>query len=249
MARLYLLLVVGAGVFSFLAFQKGGYLPGVVLALVAVLPIVLFIDSVRRRKANGGVPAPRSSNAKKAIGAVSVVLVLGVAYSAYWMFWVPKASTKPLTNTYQLRDVCNSMPTFYPDAASFSGAAPHPVIVFAKGDDVGLNEVRVDYSSPAAWRPSDEKLVQLVACLDDVSSGPKITDCKFSDGSLPMYQGIYKGNLFEAHTGKKVASISANGTTAPTCPGAALTRGDNPRLHSVPDLAGLRAALGDHVER
>ncbi|KXP01588.1 hypothetical protein [Tsukamurella pseudospumae] len=249
MFRLLFLVVLGAGVFSFLAFQKGGYVPGVILAVVAVAPLVWLIASARRRKANGGSPAPYSPTAKRAIGAAALVLVLGVAYSAYWMFWVPKAATKELTATYQLRDLCDSTPTFYRDAAPFDGAAPHPVVVFAKGDDVGLDEVRVDYSAPAQWQPRDAKTVQLVACLDEVESGPKLADCSFSDGSLPLYQGRFTGTLYEAATGKKVASISANGAGTPKCPGAALTQSDNPRLHSVPDLAGLRAAIGDRVER
>ncbi|GAA1089402.1 hypothetical protein [Tsukamurella spumae] len=249
MFRLLFLVVLGAGVFSFLAFQKGGYVPGVILAIVALAPLAWLIVSGRRRKANGGSPAPYSPTQKRALVATALVLALGVAYSAYWMFWVPKAATKELTATYQLRDLCDTTPTFYRDAAPFDGAAPHPVVVFAKADDVGLDEVRVDYSAPVQWQPREAKTVQLVACLDKVESGPKLTDCTFSDGSLPLYQGRFTGTLYEAATGKKVASISADGTSTPKCPGAALTKSEHPRLHSVPDLAGLRASIGDRVER
>jgi len=249
MGRVLVFVVVGAGVFSFLAFQKGGVLPGLILAVVALAPIVYLIIAGQRRRANGGTPAPWSPNAKKAIAAISVVLAVGVAYSGYWMFWMPKATDEPLAYTTDLRDLCDQSPTYYPDAAAFTGSAPHAVVVFAKGDDVLLDEVKLGDAAPEAWRPSDVKSVQLVACLDDVQSGPRITSCTFSDGSVPLYQGRYKGGLFEARTGKKVATISVDGVSTPTCPRFAVTRGDDPRLHSVPDLAGLRAAIGDRVER
>ncbi len=250
MGRLLVLVVVGAGVFSFLAFQKGGVLPGILLALVAIAPIAYLIAAGQRRRANGGAPVPWSANAKKVIAGVTVVLLLGLAYSAYWTFRVPKAATKALDYNRQLDDLCNTPPTFYKDAAAYTGSGPHPVMVFAKADDVGLDAVDLDDAAPAQWRPQlDGTTVQLVACLDSVDSGPKITDCRFSDGSVPLYQGRYKGTLFEARTGKKVASIAVDGVTTPTCPGAAVTKGDAPRLHSVPDLAALRAAFGDRVDR
>ena len=148
-----------------------------------------------------------------------------------------------------MRDLCNSQQKFYPDAAAFTGPAPHPIMVFAATDSVGLDEVRVEYSAPEQWRPTNAADVQLVACLDDVDDGPFITDCKFTDGTLPLYQGRYHGAVFEAHTGKKVGPVSVDGVNAPKCPGSALTRGDNPKIYSEPDLAALRSALGDKVDR
>lgn len=246
MVRVVVLLVLGAGAFSIFVFKQGGYLQGTVLALFAVLLLVLSGWSIRRRRANAG---PLSPTAKRVIAVLSIAMLAGVAYSMYWVFRVPRASTKPIEHVYSLRTLCNTPARFYPDGAAYTGAAPHPIMVFAAQDSVGLDEVHVDYPAPPQWSPQDATKVQLVACLKDVESGPFITDCKFTSATVPLYQGHYRGPVFEVRTGKKVGSVAVDGITGPKCPSAVLTKGDKPRIFSMPDLPRLVSALGDKVDR
>lgn len=175
-----------------------------------------------------------------------VVLVVGVGYSAYWMLREPKASKKPLTYTHSLSKLCDTPPTYFPDAAAFGGGKPHPVAIFAKTDDLGFDLVRDESSSAPSLEGRE---VQLVVCLDEVESGPFIVKCTFSDGSVPMYQGRFKGTVREARTGRKVGSVAVDGvTTASACPRVATTKGDEPRLHSAPTVEVVRAAMGSILD-
>ena len=42
MIRFAILITIVASIFSFLAFQQGGVLPGIILAIVAIVPIATF---------------------------------------------------------------------------------------------------------------------------------------------------------------------------------------------------------------
>ncbi|WP_043651271.1 hypothetical protein [Nocardia thailandica] len=247
MVRLFLLLAVFSGVLSVLAFQQGGPLPGVIFALVAASPVIALVVSLVRTRRNGGERRPFGRGARIAVAVVSVAGLVGAGYSAYWMFLVPKASDAELTSASALEKVCHTPRKYFPDAAAFTGAGPHPIAIFLANESDGLDHDSLDYSAPAAWNPKDPRTVQLVACFDDVDSGPFLADCTFTSGSLPQYQGRYRGTVYEAHTGKEVGSVAVSGKNSSDCPFSALTKGDNPRLHTEPDLAEYQRALGTYV--
>ncbi|GAB09057.1 hypothetical protein GOARA_027_00200 [Gordonia araii NBRC 100433] len=247
MLRLAILFTIASAAFSFMSFNRGGVIPGVVFAICAILPLAVVIVSTIRSKRSGGQPAPISPLGKGIMGAVSIVLVAALAYSVYWTFW----STKPaddLDNSYDLARVCDK--TYFPQSAAYTGAGPHPIMVFTRsGTTSGLKQVDTPYDSPPEWRFQDEKQYQLVACLDDVSSGDKVGECEFDKGTVPVYQGKYKGRVIEPRTGKKVADVEVDGNRTKDCPTITMVYGDakDSRIHTQPDFADLKRVLGTYV--
>ncbi len=251
MVRLTVLFTLAAGVFSFLSFQRGGVLPGVILALCAIAPITYVIASTARAKRNGGVAVPLSPLNRRVVTATAVVLVAGLAYSVYWMFWTAKPSTKELKSSHDLSEVCGRAPTYFPSAAVFTGSAPHPIAVFARSDTgTSLRQVHPTYDAPAGFNTDDVKATQLVACFDDVETGPKVGECHFDRGTVPVYQGRYRGKVVEAHTGKKVGDIAIDGASVKDCPIITLVKGDaeDNKLFTAPEFAEVQRVLGPFVD-
>ncbi|GED98671.1 hypothetical protein [Gordonia crocea] len=244
MIRLALLVTVACGVLSLLAFKNGGVFPGIVFAVCALAPIAGWIAfALRGRNAS----QPLNGAAKGILSAVSVVLVAALAYSVYWTFWSTKPA-KELKYTGDLSKVCDK--TYFPQAAEHTGSGPHPIIIFTRsGTGSSLQQVSAPYTAPEAWRTRDEHQVQLVACLDDVSSGEKVDECEFDKGNVPVYQGRYKGRVVEARTGKKVADVQVDGNRTKDCPMITMIQGDvkDNRLHTKPDFDELQRVLGAYV--
>ncbi|MFT4201048.1 hypothetical protein [Gordonia sp. (in: high G+C Gram-positive bacteria)] len=253
MIRAALGVLVAAGIFSFLAFKDGGWLPGIILALIAVLPLGLVIASNARRRANGGQPAPWDGTAKKVITAVSVLLVAGLAYSLFWMFKMPKADND-LRFDSNLSRACSTPPKYFPQAAEHTGAGPHKVAVFYnRGDAVSLQQVRFPYDASEAWQTREAKDVQLVACFTHFDKGEKVGECRFDKGTSQLYTGRYKGSIVEARTHKKVGDIEVAGSPSADsdrdCPTLIYIKGkaEKQKFHTQPDPAAVQEALSKYV--
>lgn len=248
MIRPFILLTVVAGIFSFLCFKQGGVLPGVILAIVAVVPIGLMIASISRRKRNGGQPVPWSPVARKAMAAVGVLLLVGVAYSAYWLFVTPKAE-KNLKYDSDLRKACATPRKFFPSAAEFTSGGQNKVAVFY---DQGAESSPTQLRNPDAGNP-DAKDYSVVVCLTDFQKGAKVGECKFDKGTTPVFTGTFKGHVFEARTGKKLGDISvpANPTADESrdCPTLIYIKGkpEDKQIHTKPDTDALQKALSQYA--
>ena len=253
MIRFAILITIVAGVFSFLAFQQGGALPGVILAIAALVPLVVFIVSMARSRHVGGQPTPWNSAAKATLSVVSVLLLAGVAYSAYWFVFTPKAQ-KDLKHTSAFETACTKPPKYFPSAAKHEGSGPHPIAVFYdRGGSSSLNQFRFDYKSSAEWTTTNAEQVQLVACFSDFDRATQVGECKFTNGTAPLFTGTYKGSVFEAHTRKKVGEVevAANPTASERrdCPTMIYIKGEvnDQEFHTQPDPTELQRVLGPFV--
>ncbi|MFT3900934.1 MAG: hypothetical protein QM728_11920 [Gordonia sp. (in: high G+C Gram-positive bacteria)] len=251
MLRFAIILALASGVFSFLSFKRGGVIPGLVFALVAIALIAWLVMSARAGRS--GQPLQLSSTAQTAVRAGAALLAVGLVYSLYWTFFAAKASTEDLKYSADLSKVCGRAPTYFRDAAPYTGDGPHPTAVFARSgtDASGLRQVRITGNTPPGYDTQNAKAVQLVACFNDVSSGDKVDDCEFNKGTMPVYQGRYKGKLVEARTGKKVADISVDGSREKNCPFITMVRGkaEDNRLHTEPDSASIQSVLNPYVNK
>lgn len=167
----------------------------------------------------------------------------------------PRAATDPVRTTGDLELVCDNW--YYPDAPKHRGPAPHPVLISVRDRlDVAYRSARTlnqtAYAGSAvkrrAWAPKPGQ-AQLVACLDLVSAGPKLRDCKVDDPepqTLPLKQGRYRLTVYEVATRKKVAESQLTGKDR-SCPWVAMT-GPDRALYSAVDDEQLYRALRKRVE-
>ncbi|GAD83750.1 hypothetical protein FEK33_05165 [Nocardia asteroides NBRC 15531] len=251
MLQVVLILMGLAGLFSWMAFTSGSAVVGVIFALLALAPIIaIVVVTVRKRT---GATGPLFGRQSRAVGVIALVVVLGaVGYAVYWTFWTPKAYEGTLAEVRDMESACHDMGgKFFPGSAEFTGPAPHPVVAFVQ-DQVGVSQAELGGSqTPREWggsglKPAD---VQLIACLDEPDDGPFLTDCKFTSSSLPLYQGRYEVTIREARTGREVATVRMSGKSTPDCPYSVLTKGEDPKIHTEPDLAEYQRVLGGFVTK
>ncbi|MFE3544020.1 hypothetical protein ACFXK0_13745 [Nocardia sp. NPDC059177] len=248
--QVVLLLMALSGIFSWMAFDNGSVLVGSIFALLIIAPFLAIVVAMVRKRS--GRTGPMFGKYSKAVGAISVIVVLGaVGYAVYWSFWTPKEHKGPVADISAMEDACHDMGgKFYPTAAEFGGPAPHPVIAFVE-DSVGYSDAEIGgYDGPREWggRDLEPADVQLIACLEEPDDGDFLTDCQFTSSSLPLYQGRYEVTLREAATGRAVVTTEILGKASPDCPSSVLTKGDNPKIHTEPDLAEYQRVLGEYVE-
>lgn len=253
MIRFAILITIVASIFSFLAFQQGGVLPGIILAIVAIVPIATFSTAAVRAR-HTGRQAPWSSAAKSVIAVASVLLLAGVSYSAYWLFAAPKAE-KNLTYTSAFNKACTTPPKYFPSAAKHEGPGPHPIAVFYdRGGSSSLDQLQFDYRSSDAWTARTATQVQLVACLSDFDRGAQVGQCTFTKGTAPLYTGTYKGSVFAAHTHTKVGDVQVPGSPAANesrdCPSLIYIKGEvkDQQFHTQPDPTVVQRILGQYVK-
>lgn len=80
--------------------------------------------------------------------------------------------------------------------------------------------------------------------------GPKVGECQFDRGAVPVYQGRYRGKVVESHTGKKVGDVAIDGASAKDCPIITLVKGDaeDNKLYTAPKFAEVQRILGAFVD-
>jgi hypothetical protein len=260
MARLFVVLMALAVVFSVLAFQNGNVPIGILFALVAAAPLMFLISVAVRAKrgvpvrtAPAGEPAPNLASAKNrklAVRLIAVAVVAAVGYGGYWVLFAPKASNAAVSQVSDLEDGCAGVRKYFPDNDAYTGSGPHPVGVFVTSDSDSLDIASMGADVPPQWDDTrlNPRQVQVIACLDAPGDGQYLTDCKFSSDTLKLYQGKYDVTLYEAKTGEKIGSTEMLGSSEPSCPSLTLTKSDATSIHTEPDFAAYRAALGQYVD-
>jgi hypothetical protein len=163
-----------------------------------------------------------------------------------------------------LSDVCDG--TVYPDAPAYTGAGPHPTMLFAT--DYNLRQTGrwsippeiVDAGNAAlfsaAWRPQEPGEVQAVACMTvDEKSQNTIDRCEYRDPQrpglaqplipVPMYRGEFTITLYETRTGRRIHRTTISGQDA-GCP-STLPAGAS-RVYSEPSPQQYVDAIGRFVD-
>jgi hypothetical protein len=127
-----------------------------------------------------------------------------------------KASSRKVRKLTDLDEVC--VRSYYPKAPKYTtGPAPHPIVVSdSLGEDVESRSSTslgtfVPYDAPTAvknaWQPKNLATVQVVACVDLISTGPELRSCKVDDpkiSSVPIKEGRYRVTLYEVATRRKL---------------------------------------------
>lgn len=157
----------------------------------------------------------------------------------------PQASPFPVKEIDDLDSVCED--TYYPQSPKFTGKAPHPIAIMVKDRkdlDSRIDEPVYDpgYSSTKArqnaWDTyTHPTTVQLVACVDLVSSGGKVKTCKFDDpkpDSLPLQVGYYTITVYEAATRKQLFTKKITGDDR-ACPSVVLLGTDRHLYTGITD--------------
>ncbi len=157
----------------------------------------------------------------------------------------PQASPYPVKEIDDPGSVCED--TYYPQSPKYAGKAPHPIAIMAK--DRKDMDARIDQSiyDPGysrakarlnAWDTYQHPAtVQLVACVDLVSSGGKVKTCKFDDpkpDSLPLQVGNYTITVYEAATRKQLFAKKVTGDDR-TCPTVVLIGADRHLYTGISD--------------
>lgn len=158
----------------------------------------------------------------------------------------PEASTYPVADVDDLSQVCDG-DTYYPQSPKYQGKAPHPLAIMLKDRKDLSSRIQhpiygVPYSSAksreSAWNPrTTPTKVQLVACVDLVSSGPKLKTCKFDDpkpDTLPLKRGFYQLALYDVATHRQLLSKRLTGDDR-VCPSFVLLGSDRTLYTGVSD--------------
>ncbi|MEV6072515.1 hypothetical protein AB0L82_38740 [Nocardia sp. NPDC052001] len=225
----------------------------------AVVPRAPRSPATPRQPSKPRSPSKPWSRRRRWAVAGAVVICMALSYIVNMQ--LAKRGEKPslVANTAEVRDVwamrdgCDSPRTYYPAMDAYTGSGPHRVTTYITSDmgsiePLTLSDANVpsQWGSPAFTHP-DMHRIQLIACLGQADEGVLIKDCWFDGGkTLPMYQGIYQATLYEAKTGRKVASERVMGKREEGCPVLVMTLG---KLYSEPGLSELQQSLGKYVDQ
>ncbi|GAA2194725.1 hypothetical protein GCM10009848_59720 [Micromonospora lupini] len=161
----------------------------------------------------------------------------------------PQASAYPAEKIEDLNRVCDE-DVYYPELPKRAGKAPHPVVLLLS-DTPGLRRKNDTYyydlglskKVEQTWSSEDPKVVQIVACLDRVSSGSTIRTCKFDDPkpqSLPLVRTSWRLRVYETATGRKLLEKKMTGDDQ-KCPYVVLVGADKKIYAEVSDRAAIAA--------
>jgi hypothetical protein len=162
----------------------------------------------------------------------------------------PQASDTPAAEVNDLGGVCDGE-TYFPKSPKRAGKAPHPVALLVNDDDydVWYQDSTFYYSeglSKAAkrtWAPDDPKAVQMVGCLERVSSGSKIRSCTYTDPkkeTITLLRANWKLRVYEAATGRKLLEKAMPADDL-KCPYVVLVKADKKAYAEVSDKAKVSA--------
>ncbi|MEV4822996.1 hypothetical protein [Micromonospora sp. NPDC049274] len=168
----------------------------------------------------------------------------------------PQASAYPAEKIEDLNRVCDE-DIYYPELPKRAGKAPHPVVLLLS-DTPGLRhkdggyyyDLGLSKKVEQTWSSEDPRIVQMVACLDRVSSGSTIRTCKFDDPkpqSLPLVRTSWRLRVYEAATGRKLLEKKLSGDDQ-KCPYVVLVGADRKIYAKVSDRAAI-VALRNLVTR
>lgn len=170
----------------------------------------------------------------------------------------PQASTLPADDINDLNRVCDDN-VYFPESPKRAGKAPHPLVLLV-ADGIGIGGRYQDstyYFSQGisntveqSWASDDPKNVQLVACLDRVSTGAKIRSCKFDDPkpeTVTLLRANWRLRAYEVATGHELLDKPMAGDDQ-ACPYVALFSADKKIYAKVSDRAVV-AALRNLVNK
>ncbi|MFB6891415.1 hypothetical protein ACFCX4_19165 [Kitasatospora sp. NPDC056327] len=194
------------------------------------------------------------------------VICLAVASGLGVGGYVLLQDDEPFT-VYGYRAMCEK-PRGFDQAAPHAASGPRPVVVSGFWN---VRDESPELFDPAAldiWDPTDPAKVQLVACVEKVGRGEFVKSCDYepdpfgvpggADFRSFLYKATYRVTVYEARTGKLLASPEFAGDRfrpeatpqAEPCPRAALTRASGPRFEqreAEPYVQQIRDALQPHV--
>ncbi|MEV4657801.1 hypothetical protein [Micromonospora sp. NPDC049301] len=168
----------------------------------------------------------------------------------------PQASAYPAEKIEDLNRVCDD-DIYYPELPKRAGKAPHPVVLLLS-DTPGLRHKDDGYyyslglsdKVEQTWAAEDPRKVQMVACLDRVSTGSTIRNCTFDDPkpqTLPLVRTSWRLRVYEAATGRKLLDKTMAGDDQ-KCPYVVMVGADKKIYAEVSDRAAI-AALRNLVNR
>jgi hypothetical protein len=167
------------------------------------------------------------------------------------------ASSFPVRTDKDLERVCDKW--FYPKSPRYTAAAPHPIMI-SVNDRTDLDyrttaSVALPYEATdaveAAWKPEKPADVQVVACVDLISTkGPKVGSCTVKDPkpeTIIMKAGVYQLSLYEVATRRRLLQARMTGEDE-DCPWLVMV-GDDPAIYSGPHDRQLVETLRSFVEQ
>ncbi|ASR35829.1 hypothetical protein BAY61_13380 [Prauserella marina] len=202
------------------------------------------LRDVRRRLAPG-----RRWSRRRLVGLASYGLVAALVAAFGWPVGTYAALGLPLEKS-DFAATCDEGGGGHRRAAPHAGDT-HPIAAFLDSGGGFLYEAAasVPQGTPLTTEPADLTAVQLVACatLIGFASSTPLSECSYSGVDDELYQGLYRLDVFEARTGRKVASSRLVGSTTETCPRLrTVPRGTPPESRDVAtevDTVDFRRAL------
>ncbi|MFF3066840.1 hypothetical protein [Kitasatospora sp. NPDC057936] len=257
MARLIVLLIALAVLFSVFGFQGGNPFVGVLFAAVAVAPFGYLVYAVVRRRRgplDGKAVTPAQRQRRTwALRVVALAMVGAIGYGGYWVVFEPHASDKALRSLSDFESGCGGSLArkYFPQAAEHTGPGPHPVAMFDISESGSSHPVYPSLEAPDYWSANklDPHRVQLLACLDEPDEGDLLTTCKFTTDSLKLYRGVYNVTVYEARTGRKLGNERLLGSAKAACPSMVYLGKNVDKLHTSPEFADYQQVLKKYVEQ
>ncbi|WP_406041040.1 hypothetical protein OG799_33275 [Micromonospora sp. NBC_00898] len=168
----------------------------------------------------------------------------------------PYASEYPASKSSDLDRVCDDN-VYYPQSPKRAGKAPHPVVLLMEGGsgirfqngtyyyDEGLSK-----RAEQTWAAEDASKVQMVACLDRVSTGATIRRCRFDEPkplTLTLLRAGWRLRVYEVATGRKLLDKAMTGDDQ-KCPYVVLA-GPDKKIYAEVSNQAVLAALRKLVTR
>ncbi|MET8836797.1 hypothetical protein ABZV78_23170 [Micromonospora sp. NPDC004540] len=161
----------------------------------------------------------------------------------------PQASAYPAEEISDLNRVCDD-DIYYPQSPKRAGKAPHPLVLLID-DGSGLRYQNGTYyfseglskKVEQAWAPEEPTKVQMVACLDRVSTGATIRRCRYDDPkplTLTLLRAGWRLRVYEVSTGRKLLDKAMTGDDQ-ACPYVVLAGPDKKIYARVSDRAAVVA--------
>ncbi|MGS2616441.1 hypothetical protein ACVCAH_18225 [Micromonospora sp. LZ34] len=168
----------------------------------------------------------------------------------------PQASTYPATDIRDLDRVCDEN-VYYPQSPKRAGKPPHPVVLLvADGSGIRFQNGTYYYDEGLSkrveqtWAADDPRNVQMVACLDRVSTGSTIRRCKYDDPkplTVTLLRAGWRLRVYEVATGRKLLDKAMPGDDQ-ACPSVVMVYADKKIYAEVSNRAAV-AALRNLVKK
>lgn len=142
------------------------------------------------------------------------------------------------------------------NATAYSGASPHPVVLFEKGSDDKFAQSLVSFKDKT-WAADPAKVTsgQLVTCIArKADTEVKLKTCPITDSAtkvtanVDFYSSKYTVDVYEAKTGKKLTTFE-NSSVSTICPTSATYSKADPKIFAGFDLVALETSLKDTVTK